>query len=370
MQVTAQAAVVERLNGRFEVQEVAFDRPIAREVLVEVRAAGLCHSDLNVAGIDRGRSLPLIAGHELAGVVVEVGPEVRGLRVGDHVIGTEVRACGTCARCASGRPTLCEIPDSLERDPRERPRVTRGGDAVHTLGVSAFAGVSLADERQFVAVPAELPFPQASLLACGITTGLGAVDNVARVQEGETVAVFGLGGVGLSIVIGAVLAGARTVIAIDIDPAKLELARRLGATHVVTAADGETTERMRAVAGSGVDHTFDAVGIPEVTISAIASTARGGTCYLIGIPKPGPALAIDTMRDLIGAQRGIRGVYMGGTVPCRDLPRYASLALEGRLPLDLLISERIGIAEINRAYAEPANGGARAVITDFSAPES
>jgi len=189
--------------------------------------------------------------------------------------------------------------------------------------------------------------------------------NAARVRAGETVAVFGLGGVGLSMVAGAALAGAAAIVAVDIDPAKLELAALFGATHVVDGAREDAVAAVTDVVPLGVDHAFDAAGAPAVTSAVVRSTARGGAAYLIGIPKPGQLLQLDTMRDLIGHQRTIRGVYMGDTVPARDIPLYAQLYVRGRLALDALISERIGIDEINRAYAQPPARGARAVMTRF-----
>ncbi len=360
------AAIVRALDGTFRVEAVEFDAPRGREVLVEVRAAGLCHSDLNVASIDRGRPLPLVAGHELAGVVVEVGPDVRRLRVGDHVVGTEVRACGECLRCLAGRPTLCLDPNALERDPAAPPRITQDGARIHTLGVSAFATYSLADERQFVAIPQDIPFAPASLLGCGVSTGVGAAWNVARVAPGESVAVLGLGGVGLNIVAGAAMSGAATIVAVDIDDAKLELARRFGATHAIHSGREPIEEALEAIVPLGVDHAFDAVGVRGMPVTALRCTARGGSAYLIGIPRPGDLVELDTMRDVIGHQRSLRGVYMGGTNPGRDLPRYAERYRTGHLPLDELISEEIDLADINRAYATPPARGARAVITDFS----
>jgi len=360
------AAIVRQLDGTFRVEAVEFGEPLGREVLVEVRAAGLCHSDLNVASIDRGRRLPLVAGHELAGVVVATGPDVERLRVGDHVVGTEVRACGACAACLTGRPTVCEHPDAVERDRAAAPRITQGGERIHTLGVSAFATWSIADERQFVRIPDDVPFAEASLLGCGVSTGVGAVVNVAGVAPGETVAVFGLGGVGLSIVAGAVLSGATEIIAIDVEPAKLELALALGATHAIRSGEVEVEAAVREIVPLGVDHAFDAAGARAVAPTALRSLARGGGLYLIGIPRPGELLELDTMRDVIGHQRMIRGVYMGGTNPQRDIPRYAEFYRQGRLPLEDLLSERVAIDEINRAYHSVPAHGARAVITDFS----
>ncbi len=364
MTVTGRAAIVERLDGVFHVEEVEFDEPRDREVLVEVRAAGLCHSDLNVASVDRGRALPLIAGHELAGVVVAVGDGVRSLRVGDRVVGTEVRTCGECGPCKLGRATLCRDTGAVERPPGAAPRVRRGEERVHTLGVSAFASYSLADERQFVRISDDLPFDIACLLGCAVTTGVGAVINVARVAPVDRVAVFGLGGVGLSAVAGAALAGARQIVAVDVDARKLELARRFGATDVL-AVGADTRAQLDDLVPDGVDHAFDAVGIRDVTVDAIRSTSPGGTTYLIGIPKPGSVLELDTMADMIGNQRGVRGVYMGGSTPSRDIPLLAGLAGSGRLPVEMLVSERVTIDEINRAYANPAPSGARAVVTSL-----
>ncbi|GGH42322.1 alcohol dehydrogenase catalytic domain-containing protein [Microbacterium album] len=368
---TGIAAVVRALDGVFRVEQVEFSEPEGTEVLVEVAAAGLCHSDLNVASVDRGRALPLVAGHELAGTVVAVGPGVTSLRTGDRVVGTEVRTCGRCLPCREGRPTLCAAPGALERPAGASPRIRSGegsgrGTAVHTLGTSAFATYSLADERQFAVIPDEMPFAQASLLGCGVATGVGAVLNVARVRPGESVAVFGLGGVGLNVVSGAVLAGATTIVAVDVDRDKLELAGRLGATHLVDGSVPDPAREVAAVAPGGVDHAFDAVGAVQATIATIRSTCRGGAAYLIGIPRPGALLELDTMRDMIGHQRSLRGVYMGGTNPARDIPLYARMYLDGRLPLDDLISERIHLREINRAYAAPPAHGARAVIEGFA----
>lgn len=359
------AAIIRRLDGRFDVEDVEFDEPRGREVRVRVMASGLCHSDMNVATIDRGRPLPIVAGHEIAGVVESVGPDVTSLAVGDHVVGTEVRFCGVCPECASGRPFRCLDPGSLERPEGAPPRITAAGERVHTLGVSAFAERSIAHEHQFVRIPDELPFDVAAVLGCAVSTGLGAVLNTADVRPGESVAVVGLGGIGLNIVQGARLAGAERIVAIDVVPEKLELARHFGATDVLDAAEPGVAERLQALCG-GVDHAFEATGARGPVSEAVRMTRVGGATYFIGIPRDRSPLEVDVLGTLIAGQRRLVGVYMGSTNPRRDLPRYSRYALQGRLDLDRLVARRIPLDAINEAYVEQATGTvARCVVTSF-----
>lgn len=361
-----QAALINRFDGTFDLERVEVDAPVGREVLVEVRAAGLCHSDHIVASVDRGRPAPVLAGHELAGVVVAVGPDVETLAVGDHVAGGELRFCGACDECLSGRTYRCMNPGRVFRAPGQSPRVTRDGEPVTTLGVGAFAPRSLAHEHQFVRVPRGLPFAQAALLGCAVATGVGAAVNVARVAPGDTVVVIGLGGVGLNVLAGARLAGAATIIGVDVHPAKLELARRFGATHAIDGSDADVTERIRSITGCGVDAAFEAAGRTSTIRAAIEATRVGGGVYCIGLPVGQPALEIDVMRDLIATQRRIEGVYMGATNLRRDVPRYAALALAGRLDLGGLVGREIRLEQINDAYAVQESGAvARTVVTDF-----
>ncbi|MFV0374727.1 zinc-binding dehydrogenase [Microbacterium sp.] len=348
------------------MEDLSPGEPRGREVLVEVKAAGLCHSDMNVATIDRGRTLPLIAGHEMAGVVRAVGAEVRNLRVGDHVVGTEVRLCGECEECVAGAPFRCLAPESLERGADEPPRFTRGGDRVATLGISAFAEVSIAHENQLVRIPREVPFPQASIISCAVSTGVGAVLNAARVRPGETVAVIGLGGVGLNIVQGARLAGAERIIGVDVSADKLDFARRFGATDVVDAQSEDVVERVRELSGRGVHHAFECSGARAPLDQALLLPRKGGTTYLIGIPRDPRPLEIQPLPTLIGAQRSVTGVYMGSTDPRRDIPLLCEFYLQGRLNLDDLVAREIDICQINEAYADQAAGAlARTVITSF-----
>lgn len=360
------AALVRELNGRFAVEDVQAAGPIGREVLVEVRAAGLCHSDMNVATIDRGRALPLIAGHEMAGIVRDVGDQVRHLRVGDHVVGTEVRLCGECEECISGAPFRCLAPDSLERSVEDAPRFTQGAQRIATLGISAFAGLSIAHENQLVRIPDEVPFAQASVLSCAVSTGVGAVLNAAQVRPGETVAVIGLGGVGLNIVQGAALAGASQIIGIDVSQPKLELARRFGATDVIDARSQDIVEGVRALSGRGVHHAFESSGARDPLEQAVQMSRKGGTTYLIGIPRDPRPLQIDALPTLIGSQRTLKGVYMGSSDPRRDIPLYCEYYAQGRLNLDDLVAREIDICRINEAYADQEAGSlARTVITSF-----
>ncbi|GLR67707.1 alcohol dehydrogenase [Acidocella aquatica] len=361
------AAVLNRLSGVFEIEEIQIDSPRGREVLVEVKASGLCHSDLHMAESDYGMPLPAVAGHELAGIVRELGPDVRGLAVGDHVVGSLIQFCGHCDACLGGRTYQCEHPEETVRGPTDAPRLSRDGQQVYaTFGTAAFAAFSLVHENQLVKVPKELPFPQACILGCGTVTGAGAAINTANVQAGDTVAVFGAGGVGLNVISGAKLAGATRIIAIDTQPKKEELARKFGATDFVNPADGDPVAAVRALTGGGVHHAFEVIGLKATTEQAIKMVRLGGGVYLIGVHKPGSTITIDVLADMAYSQATIKAVYMGSTNIRHDIPMYANLYLQGRFNLDDLISREINISEINAAYKELKTGAiARSVITSF-----
>lgn len=361
------AAVINRISGRFDIEEVSIDAPRGREVLVEVRAAGLCHSDMLVASIDRGRPLPIVCGHELAGVVTAIGPEVQEFQPGDHVVGSEVRFCGHCEECLSGAVYRCENPHELLRGPEETPRLNRSGDPVTSMGLAAFAEQVLCHENQLTGIPTTLPFPQAAVIGCAVSTGIGSVINTAGVRAGESVAVAGLGGVGLNVLQGARLAGAQTIIGIDVHPAKLELAREFGATHTVDAAHEDVVERVRQISGRGVHHAFEAIGRVATQQQVIDMTRVGGAAYLIGIPATPAPLELNALAQIIGGQRRVQGLFMGSSNPRVDIPVYASLYEQGRINLDDLIAQQISLSEINEAYEAQESGGiARSVITDFS----
>ncbi|MCU1482996.1 MAG: alcohol dehydrogenase [Subtercola sp.] len=363
------AAVIEQIGQPFVVRDdYELDSPIGREILVDVKASGLCHSDIYVATKELGMPLPLVLGHEVSGVVTEIGPDVTEFRVGDHVVACLAGFCGHCDRCLDGKPNLCRnYPIGTQRKPGEKPRVSLGGQALYQFSeIAGFAEQVLLHENNAVVVPDAVPFPQAALLGCGVTTGAGAAINSAGVRVGDNVAVIGCGGVGLNTLQGAALAGARTIIAIDLQPSKLELAKKFGATHTINPAEVDPVEAVKEITGGGADHAFEVIGGLKKTLEqAIAMLATGGTAYFIGAQPPEATLEIHPDFFLTN-KRGLRGVYMGGTNFKRDIPMYAQLYLQGRFNLDDLLSNEISIDEVNEAYKELEKGGiARSVITRF-----
>lgn len=363
------AAVVRELGGGFHVEELRIAEPIGREVLVDVRASGLCHSDLHIANNDFGMPLPMLLGHELAGVVVAVGPEVTEFECGQHVVGSLIQFCGHCQSCLSGHTYQCRNAAELMRGPEEEPRLTdsAGVSVFPAFGLGSFGEHVLVHENQLVAVPESIPFPQACVLGCATITGAGAAIHAAEVQVGDTVAVIGVGGVGLNVISGARIAGAKRIIAVDLSDEKLRLAEKFGATDVVNANANDPIESVMAVTnGIGVDHAFEVIGFPATTSQAIKMARVGGQVLLIGLHRPGAETAISLLDDVITPQRVIKGVFMGSTNMKRDIPMYAELYLQGRLNLDDLIAREITAEQINEAY-EDLKGGtiARAVVTSW-----
>ncbi|HIH2744781.1 TPA: Zn-dependent alcohol dehydrogenase [Burkholderia lata] len=361
------AAVLNSNNGVFSIEDIEIDSPKGREVLVEVKASGLCHSDLHVAEHDYGYRLPAVLGHELAGIVKEVGPDVREFAVGDHVVGSLIQYCGHCEACLDGRTYQCAHPEETMRSSDQGERLSRDGEPVTPVfGTSAFAEFTLVHENQLAKVPKELPFPQASILGCGCVTGAGAAINTASIRPGDTVAVIGVGGVGLNVISGARLAGASRIIAIDVQPAKEALARRFGATDFVVAGEENHIENVRSLSDGGVAHAFEVVGAKSTIEQSIKMLRKGGCAYVIGLSKPGTDVSIDALGDLLRNQATVKGVYMGSSNIKHDIPMYANLYLQGRFNLDDLISRQISLNEINEAYQELKKGGiARSVITRF-----
>jgi alcohol dehydrogenase len=342
-----------------EIADLELDSPGAGEILVRVRAAGLCHSDLSVIDGSRPRVMPMVLGHEAAGEVVDVGPEVAGLAPGDHVVLTFVPTCGTCGPCLSGRAALCEPGAAANAAGTllsgQRRWHGRDGEPLHHhLGVSAFADHVVVSARSAVRVPAELPFDVAALFGCAVLTGVGAVLHSARVRPGDSVAVFGLGGVGLAALLGARVAGAGTIVAVDVVADKLERARALGATHAV-AGGPEAVEAVREATGGGATHVIETVGNARVLADAYAATRRGGTTVTVGLPHPDQQLSLQAV-SLVAEEKTLRGSYLGSSVPARDIPRFVELHRAGRLPVERLLTHRLALDELNTGFDRLARG--------------
>jgi S-(hydroxymethyl)glutathione dehydrogenase/alcohol dehydrogenase len=359
------ALVIDGVGARFELEDVDIAAPVGHEVLVDVRASGLCHTGLTIANHGLFPT-PSVLGHEVAGVVAGVGPDVAELRVGDHVVGSLTQACGACARCLSGRPFQCLHPDATVRRAGEAPRLSRKGTALHQgFGLAGFAERALVHENQLVVVPRELPFPQAALLGCGVVTGAGAVLNTASVSAGDSVVVIGAGGVGLNAISGARIAGASRIVVVDIQEKRLEAARRFGATDVVDSTKTKPVEAVRDLLPGGADHVFDFVGMKAVSEPGLAMLGVGGGLYLVGVARPDVEIAVNIMGAVTGQKR-IQGVTYGSTNFKRDIPMYAELYLQGRMNLDDLVSRTIALRDVNDGYAALKDGSlTRVVVTSF-----
>lgn len=341
------------------IETVELDPPGPGEVLVKVAAAGLCHSDLSVVNGARPRPMPMVLGHEASGVVEEVGAGVDDLAPGDHVVFVFVPSCGNCVPCLEGRPALCEpgaVHNAAGTLLSGARRLHKNGDALnHQVGVSCFAEYAVTSRRSLVKVDPELPLDEAALFGCAVITGVGAVVNTARMRPGARVAVVGLGGVGLNALIGARMAGARQVIAVDLLDDKLALARQLGADAAINAGDADVVSEVRELTAGGVDYAFEAVGAVQAMELAYQITRRGGETVSSGLSHPDQKFAIQHV-NLVGEERTIRGSYLGSCVPVRDIPNYISLYQQGRLPVDRLMSERLTLEQVNEGFDRLADG--------------
>jgi len=351
------------------IEELELKAPGPGEVLVRIGAAGLCHSDLSVINGDRPRPTPMALGHEAAGTVESVGPGVDDLRKGDHVVLVFVPSCGHCNPCAEGRPALCEpgaVSNTAGTLLSGERRLFRGdGTPVnHHMGCSAFAEAAVVSRRSLVKIDPELPLDEAALFGCAVLTGVGAVVNTAQVRAGSTVAVVGLGGVGLASVLGAVASGARSVVAIDLSDDKLALARTLGATHAFNAAEADLVDKVKKATGGGVDYAIEMAGSIRAFETAYRITRRGGTTVTAGLPPPTASWAMPTT-NLVAEERTIKGSYIGTCVPSRDLPRYIDLYRQGKLPVDKLMSSRLELGQINEAFDQLAEGKAVRQVVMF-----
>jgi len=359
------ALVLNAVGRGFNFEDVDIAPPIGREVLVNVPASGLCHTDLLFATHDMVPT-PAVLGHEVAGIVAAVGPDVAQITVGDHVVGSLAQSCGACAWCLSGRPFQCKYPESTLRRPTDAPRLSRNGVGLfHGFGLGGFAERALIHENQLAVVPKELPFPQAALLGCGVVTGAGSVLNTANLSTGDTVVIFGAGGVGLNAVSGARIAGASRIVVIDIQSKRLDEAKRFGATDVIDSTKTKPVEAVRDLLPGGADHVFDFVGQKAVAEQGLAILGVGGGLYLVGVARPDVDIAVNIFNAIAGQKR-IQGVNFGSTKAKRDIPMYAELYLQGRMNLDDLVSRRISLREVNEGYAALKDGSlTRVVVTSF-----
>ena len=341
------------------IEEVELDPPEAGEVLVRISAAGLCHSDLSVVNGSRPRPLPMVIGHEAAGVVEAVGTGVSDLEKGDHVVFVFVPSCGNCVPCNEGRPALCEpgaaanAAGTLLGGGR---RIRLNGEYVtHHVGVSCFAEYAVVSRCSLVKVHKQLPLDHAALFGCAVITGVGAVVNTAEMRMGTSAVIVGLGGTGLAALLGAKTAGAKMTIGVDLLDSKLEMAKDLGCDAVVRADDPDVVEKVKALTGGGGDYAFECVGSEKAMELAYALTRRGGTTCSSGLSDPKNNFSIQHV-NLVAEERTIKGSYLGSCVPRRDIPNYVDLFESGNLPVDKLLSEKITLDQVNEGFDKLSDG--------------
>jgi alcohol dehydrogenase len=342
-----------------KIEHVDLAPPGPGEVLVKIRAAGLCHSDLSTINGDRPRQLPMVLGHEASGEVVELGAGVTDLKIGDHVVMIFAPTCGHCMPCVEGRPTHCEPGQTANGAGLLMGGISRlsqnGAKVHHHMGVAAFAEYTVANRGSMVKIDSSLPFDEAALFGCAVLTGVGAVINTAKVTAGNSVAVVGLGGVGLNSILGAVLAGAREIIALDIHDDKLHIAKQLGATATVNAKDSDAIQQVKDLTKGGVDFAFEMAGSVHAMELAYRITRRGGTTVTAGLPNPDARWQMQHV-NLTAEERTIKGSYMGSSIAARDVPRYVSLYQQGKLPVNKLMSERLKLEDINAGFDRLTSG--------------
>jgi S-(hydroxymethyl)glutathione dehydrogenase/alcohol dehydrogenase len=359
-----QAAVFRKVHEPLTVETVDVDKPWGREVLVRTAATGVCHSDLHVVD-GQGRwplDRPIVLGHEGAGVVEAVGADVTTVKPGDHVVACLSGFCGSCAQCLGGHPNLC-TGGAVTRPDSGAPRLSQRGAPVRQfIGISSYAERMLLHENSIVKIDADLPLDRAALVGCGVLTGVGAALRTSGLEAGQTVAVFGCGGVGLAIVQGARIGGAGHIIGVDVFDGKLEMARRVGATHVVNSAHDDPVKAIRALTrGAGVDHAFEAVGNATLVRQAIESLAIRGTATIVGVLPPDAMIEFPWMA--IRPECKVQTSRMGSNRFRVDIPRYLDFYRQGRLLLDEMVTRRGRLGDINEAFrAMKAGEVARTVL--------
>ncbi len=352
------------------IEEVVLQKPQAGELLVKVQAAGLCHSDLSVIDGNRPRQMPMVLGHEAAGEVVELGPGVQDVAVGDHVVFSFVPICGHCMPCMTARPALCEngvgannqgvlVGGGIRwQDQQQHP-------IHHHMGVSGFAEYTVASRQSVVKIDRALPFDIAALFGCAVMTGVGAVINTAKVSLGQTVLITGLGGVGFAALLGALAAGARKAIVADVNPEKLAKAMKLGAHAAVDPSQENALEQVKDLTQGGVDVGLEFAGVIPALEFTYQATARGGKTVTAGLPHPSQMMQFAPVK-LVAEERTLQGSYLGSCVPARDIPAYIALYQSGRLPVDKLMTHQLRLDEVNEGFERLAKGEAIRQILSFN----
>ena len=355
------AAVFREANVPMQVEDIDIAAPGPREVLVRTAAVGVCHSDLHFFNGTYPGATPMVLGHESAGVVEAVGDSVHYVKPGDHVIACLSVFCGHCEHCLTGRMNLCQAPETKRR-PDESPRLSQGGAALEQFfNLGAFAEMMLVHEHALAKINKDMPLDRAALIGCGVTTGVGAVIHTAKVRPGETVAVIGCGGIGLSCVNGAAIAGAGRIIAVDVLASKLDLVRKFGATDLVNAKEKDAVGAVKELTGNGVHHAFEAIGLKATAEQAFQMLMNGGTATIIGVIPPGEMVAVHGVEFLF--EKKIQGSFMGSNRFRVDMPRFVDFYMQDRLHLDDLVSHRIKLADVNDALQALETGEvARSVI--------
>ena len=368
MSIKSKAAVIRdnkfaqpyKSSKPLSIEEIIISPPLENEVLVQVKGAGLCHSDLSVINGSRVMPLPLVIGHEGAGEVVEVGNAVKDIKIGDHVSFQFSPSCGRCRRCLEGRPQVCELAAAT----KGKGQLMSGGSRLsdldgnmlnHHTGVSCMSQYSVVDRGSVVVIDKSVNIQDAALFGCAVMTGVGAVINTARIRPGDSVAIIGLGGVGLNGIIGAKLGGAETVIAVDIDPSKFIRAKELGATHCFDSRNNDTIEEIRELTKGGVDFAIDLAGVIPAMNTAYELIRYGGTVVTAGLSPINTQFSFNHS-DLVAQEKSILGSYMGSCVPVRDVPRFLNLFQQGRLPVDKLIDGKITFDDLNEGFDKLSNG--------------
>jgi S-(hydroxymethyl)glutathione dehydrogenase/alcohol dehydrogenase len=354
------AAVCHEFGKPLTIDTMTLRAPEMGEVEVTLKACAICHSDISFAEGGWGGTLPAVYGHEAAGHITSVGTGVKGVSIGDAVVVTLIRSCGSCGSCASGKPVICET-DMQTSGPLT---TADGAPLVQAMNCGAFAEKVVVDQSQIVRIPADMDMNAASLLACGVITGIGAVVNAAQLRAGQDVVVIGAGGVGLNAIQGARIAGARRIIAVDMSEEKLQIARDFGATDGVLASDNAPWDAAKAAIGRGADAVFVTVGAIPVYNQAPNYLAPGGKVVMVGMPHIGDAATYDP-GSMAAAGQGMVGSKMGDAVIARDIPWMVDLYQQGRLKLDELVSQTWALDQINDAIADTKTGSAKRNVITF-----